>query len=62
MINQLMGFCHAFIDALAKVIHEPAGVMEQRRRFSAEYKRKAMVMLDAQSLASVGPPGTWGLG
>ena len=36
--------------------------MEQRQRFSAEYKRKAMVMRDAQSLASAGPPRTWGLG
>ena len=36
--------------------------MIQRRRFSAEYKREAMVMLDAQSLASAGPPRTWGLG
>ena len=57
-----MGFCHAFMDALAKAIMGQEGVMEQRQRFSAEYKRKAMVMRDAQSLASTGLPGTRGHG
>lgn len=47
-----MGFCHAFMDALAKAIMSQEGLMEQWRRFSAEYKRKAMGMLDTQSLAS----------
>jgi hypothetical protein len=35
--------------------------MVQRRRFSAEYKREAVVMLNAQLSWSAGPPGTWGL-
>ena len=35
--------------------------MVQRRRFSAEYKREAVVMLNAQLSGSAGPPGTWGL-
>jgi len=36
--------------------------MVQRRRFPAEYKREAMVMLNAQLSASIGSPGTWGVG
>jgi hypothetical protein len=39
-----MGFCHAFMDALAMAIMGQEGVMEQRQRFSAEYTRKAMVI------------------
>jgi len=57
-----MGFCIAFTDTLANAIMGQEGVMGQRLRLSAEYKREAVVMLDAQSLASAGPPGAWGLG
>jgi|MudIll2142460700_1097286.scaffolds.fasta_scaffold18348_3 hypothetical protein len=35
--------------------------MVQRRRFSAEYKREVVVMLNAQLTGSAGPPGTWRL-
>jgi hypothetical protein len=35
--------------------------MVQRRRFSAEYKREVVVMLNAQLTGPAGPPGTWRL-
>jgi hypothetical protein len=57
-----MEFCHAFMDALAKAIMSQEGVMEQWRRFSAEYKRKAMVIARC-SVVSVGrTTGDMGVG